>query len=688
MSHVGGSSSQDSSVAARAGSPRQSTRERDPLYTDPYVDADRWRDEPERHRYVHGGFTDTELRFSMYFPPPERYEGRFYHPVMHIAGNENAASGRLAGLDGDSIGFAFDSGGYLVESNLGSTNMGGPGDIVNFRASGATAEFSRELARQMYGGGRPYGYVYGGSGGGFKSTACVENTDVWDGAVPFIHGSPVSIPNVFTVQAHALRILEGKFGQIIDAISPGGSGDMYAGLNDEERAALREVTRMGFPPRAWFAHERLSVNYTGVFASLIGFIIGGDPGYVEDFWRVPGYLGASPPESLERARVRHQATVTRTISTAEARDMGLPVAIAAGTRSDALAAIQFSSTPEGRLQGAFVTMRTGAAQGRRAMVTGVVGDIVLLGGLFASEGVVEAGDQVEIDNSIYLASQTYHRHQNPPPEYYVWDQFRNPDGTLMYPERPQLPDAAAVGSGYVSQSGKFGCKMIVVECLMDEAAYPWQADWYRSRVRDALGPRFDDQYRLWFVDNAMHVSPSSYMTPSEGGAADAGYSWVDSHIISYSGILQQALRDVAAWAERDIPPPESTSYKVRDGQVTVPASASARKGIQPVVTLTVDGGDRAEVCVGEAVEFHAVAEAPPGTGVIVSAEWDFDGEGAYPEPGQLTPQSEVRLTTTHTFNSAGTFFPAVRVASQRDGHTTTRYALARNLARVRVVVTA
>jgi hypothetical protein len=55
---------------------------------------------------------------------------------------------------------------------------------------------------------------------------------------------------------------------------------------------------------------------------------------------------------------------------------------------------------------------------------------------------------------------------------------------------------------------------------------------------------------------------------------------------------------------------------------------------------------------------------------------------------QLTPQSEVRLTTTHTFSSAGTFFPAVRVASQRDGHTTTRYALARNLARVRVVVTA
>jgi hypothetical protein len=669
------------------------TRHPDPLYTDPYVDADEWIDEPERHRYVHGGFTDTELRFSMYFPPPERYEGRFYHPVMHIAGNENAARGRLAGLDGDSIGFAFDSGGYLVESNLGSNNMGGPGDIVNFRASAATAEFSREVARQMYGGGRPYGYVYGGSGGGYKSIACVENTDVWDGAVPFIHGSPVSIPNMFTVQAHALRVLEGKFEQIVEAISPGGSGDIYAGLDDEQRGALAEVTRMGFPPRAWFAHERLSVNYTGVFASLIGNIIGRDPDYFEDFWRLPGYLGANPPESLQRARLKHHATVARTISTAQARHMGLPVAIGAGTRSDALAAVELSSLPPGPLQGAFMTMQSGGAAGRRAMVTGVVGDIILLGGLFAGEGVVQAddavqaGDAVELDNSIYLASQTYHRHQNPPPEYHVWDQFRSPDGTLRYPQRPQLPNTAAVGSHCASQSGSFACKMIVMECLMDEAAYPWQADWYRSKVQEALGPRFDEQYRLWFVDNAMHVTPSSYMTPGEGGAADAAYSWVDSHIVSYSGIVQQALRDVSAWAEKDIAPPDSTSYEVRDGQVIVAPADSARGGIQPVVTLTVNDGDRADVRVGEAVEFQAVAQAPPGTGFIVSVEWDFDGKGAYLERTDVTPQSDVTVTATHTFMSAGTFLPAVRVASHRDGHTTTRYALARNLARVRVVVT-
>src|SRR5690606_35304355 len=103
----------------------------DPLFVDPYVDVDEWRNEPVRHRYVHGGFRNTDLRFSRYLPPAGQYQGRFFHPLMHIAGEENAAPKvRLAGLDGDSIGFAAASGGYLGESNMGSKLMLGPGDIV------------------------------------------------------------------------------------------------------------------------------------------------------------------------------------------------------------------------------------------------------------------------------------------------------------------------------------------------------------------------------------------------------------------------------------------------------------------------------------------------------------------------------------------------------------------------------
>ena len=56
-----------------------------------YVDVDELRDEPEQHRYVHGGFKGNDARFSMYFPPRERYGGRFFQPLMAVSGDENTA---------------------------------------------------------------------------------------------------------------------------------------------------------------------------------------------------------------------------------------------------------------------------------------------------------------------------------------------------------------------------------------------------------------------------------------------------------------------------------------------------------------------------------------------------------------------------------------------------------------------
>jgi hypothetical protein len=663
----------------------------DPLYVEPFIEVDEWRDRPERHRYVHGGFTDTDLRFSMYFPPVERYEGRFLQPVMHIAGDENVATtGELAGLGNQAIQFAFDSGAYLVESNQGSTLMMGAPDITGFRASAATAQYSRMLAEEMYGGPRPYGYVTGGSGGAYKTMACYGNApDVWDGAVPFINGCHVSMPNVFTVQAHAFRLLDGAFDQIVDAVEPGG-GDMYAGLDGEQRAALEEVTRMGFPPRAWFAYDRIALSYTGVFAAIFGILAMGDPSYFEDFWTVPGYLGADPPDSLVTARIQCAATVAAIVTTDEVRDMGLPVSITAGTRGSAPAALRIADLPEGRLQGAFLTPTSGAADGQRLMITGVLGDLVMLG--FGGMSIpvletIEPGDTVEIDNSDYLAAQTYHRHQDPGPEYPVWDQFKAPDGTHLYPQRPNVKGFDQVGEGNSFQSGNFTCKVISVNCLMDEAAFPWQADWYRRRVMAQQGPGYTDRYRLWFVDRAMHVNPSRYLSPNEGDQPQQGHGPTDTQVVAYNGVLHQALRDVAAWAERGVEPPAETSYRVVDGQIEVAADAAERRGVQPVVTLTVGGGERADVAVGESVELRGQVEVPPGAGVVVSAEWDFDGSGAYAAVEEIADgASSVPLTRRHAFDTPGTYFVTLRAASQREDAVGSHFGRAIGLARIRVVV--
>ena len=663
----------------------------DPLYDVAYVDVDEWRDEPGRHRYVHGGFEGTDARFSFYLPPTERYQGRFFQPLMPISGTEHAAPSILAGMIGRTIEFAHASGAYLVESNQGRTVMfpGEDSTIAGYRASAATASYSRVLAAEMYGEHRPFGYVYGGSGGAFKAMSCFENrVDMWDGAVPFVHGSPISMPNLFTVQAHAIRILRDKFPAIVDALDPGGSGDIFDGLNTEERQALAEVTRMGFPPRAWFDVERIAMGYTGVFSSLIDNIVKWDPEYFDEFWKVPGYLGADPTDSLAQGRVQHASSISKVVMSAEAAELGLPMSMSAmfgDHESEMPAAFRIQSLPDGNLQGASLIIRSGEAAGHVLYITGVVGDLVMTGfGEAHSQALkdVRAGDQVEIDNSVYLATQTYHRHQVPSAEFSVWDQFRA-NGAPVYPQRQELmgPRFARQGSGSI-QTGRFAGKMIVVETLMDEAAVPWQADWYRTRVLDALGPRIDDSYRLWFVDNAMHTAPVN----QPGGPRPAR----TTRVVSYAGVLQQALRDLTAWAERGLAPPPSTNYSVVDGQVQVPPTAKDRRGIQPVVDVRANGAARADVGVGESVEFSAEIEVPPGAGTVVHAEWDFEGDGDFPVVEEFDDTdsafSVVRLTTRHTFSEPGTYFPALRATSQRDGDSKTPFARVQNLGRVRVVV--
>ena len=651
----------------------------DAKYGEPYIDTDEWRDQPVRHRYVHGGFKDSELRFSMYLPLKEQYQGRFFQPLQAVSGNENMAP--MAMLQANSVGFAVASGGYLVESNQGSRNMFG-GDA---RANAAVAQYSRVLAAEMYGEHRPFGYVYGGSGGAFKTLGCVETQPgVWDGSIPFVHGSPVAIPNVFTVQAHAMRILWDKFPQIVAALEPGGSGDMYAGLDAEERDALLEVTRMGFPPRAWFNVQKIAFGYTGVFTTLVDRIVDNDPGYFDDFWEKPGYLGANPTESLKRARIQQSTRIKSLVMPEEVRAMGVPLTMATAQTQSGVqfpAALRMEKLPADKLQGASIIVKSGGAKGHILYIAGVVGDMLMIGfgaRHFQAMAALRPGDEVDIDNSIYLATQTYHRHQVQPSEYYVWDQFKGRDGKPLYPQRPKLL-VDAVQSGGATMSGNFHGKVIVLQALMDEAAYPWQADWFRSRVKAALGSQFDDRYRLYYMDNTMHTTQTA--------APGDPHPVVTTRVISYQGALQQALRDLAAWVENGTPPPQSTNYTVDHGQVYVPAAARDRKGIQPVVSLQANGGARADVSVGQEVKFSATMETPPNAGVVTKVEWDFEGAGDYPMSSQIKPASQVAVTTSYKFTKPGTYFPALRVTSARQPDATDRYAQVLNIGRVRVVVT-
>src|SRR5262245_23084964 len=373
-----------------------------------------------------------------------------------------------------------------------------------------------------------------------------------------------------------------------------------------------------------------------------------------------------------------------------ARELGLPLPLAMmGPHIDDVpVAFKLDELPDADFTGALLQFTTGKASGHNAWISGVRDGYVTTGigqVHFASLRGVAVGDAVRSDNSAFLAFQTYHRHQVPPlvGDFPEFDQFRAA-GAPVYPQRRELlgPRYARNGAGGGVQSGRFDGKMIVVQCLLDEGAYPQQAAWYHRRVRDVLGDETDDRYRVWFVDHAMHGGP--IVQPGEPRPVR------NTRIINFRGVLEQALRDVAAWAELGIPPPASTSYELIDGQIVVPPTAAERAGIQPVVMLTANGSARADVAVGDTVEFSALVEVPPGAGTIVAAAFDFDGSGDFADvvsfDNEATSYTSRTITATHEFTEPGTYFPALLVTSQRRGQMEDPCARIDNLGRVRVVV--
>lgn len=668
----------------------------DPRFNRPYIDVREWRDEPAdapvfpgaittqhggaapykaRHLYMHGGFEGTDAKFSFCFPPGEEYQGRFFQATHQLLAGEEATARNVA--------FALASGGYSVQTNMGGSEnprtaeetTSGRYDptIRGYRVNAAAAKYSRVIAAELYGPHRTYGYLYGGSGGSFQTITSAEMTKgVWDGFVPYVMGSPQSIPNCFTVRVHALRVLKDKWPAILDAIEPGGSGDPYAGLDEEERQALEEAARLGFPWGAWF-------NYVpqggGPLVLVAGYVPVLDPTYLEDFWSKPGYLGSDPSSSVRAARVQHDATVIEVIP-------GFPQQL------------RLSSVPDADLTGADVCIVSGAAAGKTVMLgrftsngKGLVGMVFDASGdtidIMADPSVAEMirpGDALRIDNSRFLALQTYHRHQLPPanPDYdypEVYDYLRNDDGTPRYPRRAvDIGEEGTLGATGQVPTGRFNGKMIVVECMHDGDALPWQADWYRRKVEAIEGPETGDKFRLWYVDNANHTDPT--------------LASQETHAVAYSGTLQYALRELAAWVEQGAVPPATSEYQVKDGQVVVPPTASERKGVQPVLRLDVNGGQRAEVTPGETVTLTARVEVPPGPGKVVSAHWDFEGDGTFGEAAELSDPTSaaIQFVAKHAYQTPGTYFPALRAASQREGDPGTPFAQSLNLARVRVVV--
>jgi hypothetical protein len=674
----------------------------DSFFGEPYHDVDEWRDEPVRHRYVHGGFKGTNARFSLYFPPAEQWEGRFIQPdIGGMGGNENIAQSPMADLLG-SIPFAVSVGAYLVESNQGHHGMDmdtGSDDpsIAQYRADAQAARHSKVVAAEMYESPPHHGYRVGGSGGSVRTLNAMENvTDVWDGAVPHIMPNITTGGFCFSLSALATRVLGPKLAEIADAVDAGGSGDPFHGLDTEQREVLSSLYRAGFPRGAEF-----SLN--DPFSQLLVWtwngpgIMAADPTYFEsDFWSKPGYAGFDQRERLESYLFSIKGTVERVVRASQLIDPDAD----SGTTGDVQASSGAHAVPRGitvrglddvsQAPGSRIEILSGKAAGRvlhclsasrgvvYGMALGETGNLLFDG--------VAPGDEVSISNRDFLAFQYLHRHSAVArlPEV---EQFKV-DGRAIYPQRgvsllagSQMPGDERAASGPRMFGGNFYGKMIIVQNLLDIGTWPMGPVHYERAAREHFGDDTPNRLRIFYNEHAAHLP---------GSAQPAGEPpVVTTSLIDFPGTVEQAVRDLIDWVEFGKEPPANSQYEVGpDLEVRVPASATGRGGIQPVVRASANGAMNADVEVGAEVTFVVDAATPPGAGTIIAASWDWDGTGAFGfrHDDVDGTKAAVLLESRHSYAEPGTYFATVRVTSHRDGDVHARQRRCDNLARVRINV--
>ena len=347
------------------------------------------------------------------------------------------------------------------------------------------------------------------------------------------------------------------------------------------------------------------------------------------------------------------------------------------------------------LFGAKLTFLTGGAAGRSVFVTNVEGSMLTTSGEMHAElfDGVSVGDDVHIDNRIFVAWCYLHRYLLELDQYTIEDPSTRRrrlapefggirawtiDGRPLYPQI-QIESPTGGGTGH---TGRFVGKMIHVNASHDSMVWPTGVAAYERKVAQHQAERIDDVYRLWWVENAPHGAPE-FLGPAVTPEKDPGV-W-RSRLVGYDGVTAQALRELVSWVEDDVPATSNTTFFFTDdGGLVLGRTAEERGGVQPVVWATANGGVRADVKVGDSVRFEGGATQPPGHGSLVWGYWDFEGTGTVDHREELDAES-ASVLATHAFTAPGTFFASFRVGAHRDGRKGHGPA-AENLARVRVVV--
>ena len=400
--------------------------------------------------------TTFQQNYVFRFPAREYYRHRSFQQQHPSGGGE--VDNRMAFTNG-----AF-SVNWMSASVLNA--------VASHRHEAGATLVAKAYARRLYNDdARIYSYFWGCSGGGTVAMAAAENvTGIWDGVEAQCIGTSGDAPYLsFYWQAHyTMAIPQAKRDAIAAAAVRGGTGDIYAGLNDEERSVLNEFLAAGYPLEIIGNHfTRLTPLVDPIDVRLA------DPTYENDFWSQPGYAGVNPPNYLRAALVDGYATVTGITRNAA----GTPIAVQfdpatmpqLGTTGDNyLEYWVYGADGETRLvdperavgaptdnKRRFSLMGTLNAQTGVLTLTGETRDV--FGGtspITNSPVLLNAltvGSRVRVNNRFILAMYFYPRYALIP-GVRSQDQYRNADGSPMYPQRADI--SVLAHSNYRTMGGR------------------------------------------------------------------------------------------------------------------------------------------------------------------------------------------------------------------------------------------
>lgn len=575
---------------------------------------------------------------------------------------------------------AFTNGAMSVNHiNAGPTNVSG-----HWRHSAAATKIAEDIVRKMYGTtGKIYGYYWGCSGGGQMAQAAAEGqTGVWDGVIvvcPATRGNPA---HAFQWQGHfMLALSEAKRSRLmslrmvgngvnaLDGLTDAEKTLLYSGLNEEERSVLNELLAAGYP-----------LNELNSFMMLLPVtgtneIFYQDPTYEDDFWSKPGYAGSNPPAYLSAAKMDGFATIvavnrsaTGVINSVQLDPATVPPVPAASASPIGVTGQRFyvyerdgrtRVVDPGRRSEAYGALTGAIDRGTGLLTLSANNSPVLLGGLVK-------GGKIRVTNRFLLAAYFYPRHTIVP-GYYQYDQYRNTDGSPKYPQRAfSVADVTTVkqGAGVLSL-GNIKTKVMLFQNLSDFLAFPSWVAGYANTIEQNLGKaKADQMLRVYYQERGGHTN---------GGIV--------------GGVFNQALTDMMAWVEQGVTPKPSSRWRFELPltQVILSPDAAVRRGLQPVVNVTVNGSDLARVNVNEPVNLVASLAMPPATGKIVQYDWTY---GTATDATVLAkPLPKVDVARTVSFTAPGDYIIRLTANGQRNGLVAPdNQTLEQNYKEVRVIV--